>query len=81
MLRDHCETSPEDEPLVDMVEKLLVWNPTIRWSATQALEHECWDPIVQQREQAVEGREESPRSSPSRSKRPQHRDIRSDPAD
>ena len=81
MLRDHCETSPEDEPLVDMVEKLLVWNPAVRWSAAQALEHECWDPIMHEREQAVEGADRSPRASPPRSKRPQHRDIRSIPED
>ena len=81
MLRDHCETSPEDEPLVDMVEKLLVWNPTERWSAAQALEHEYWEPIMRDTEQAGEGTEKSSSASPPRSKRPQHRDIRSDPAD
>ncbi len=45
MLRAHCERATEDAALVDLVSKLLVWKPGGRWSADQALEHACWDPI------------------------------------
>lgn len=47
MLRAHCYKITEDEPLVDLLSKLLVWEPEGRWSAEQALEHVCWDPISQ----------------------------------
>lgn len=32
--------------LVDLISKLLVWKPQDRWSAEEALEHECWLPIA-----------------------------------
>ena len=56
MLRFHCSQMSEDEPLVDLVFKLLVWKPEERWSAEQALLHDCWSPITQQQgeEDAVE---------------------------
>ena len=50
------------EPLVDLVSKLLVWNPQDRWSAAQALEHPCWLPIQEQKrgpedpEEAAQGK-------------------------
>ncbi len=47
MLHAHSKRVTEDEPLVDLVSKLLVWNPEGRWSVDQALEHVCWDPICQ----------------------------------
>lgn len=50
MLRFHCSQRSEDEPLVDLVSKLLVWKPEERWSADQALQHECWSPIAQQQD-------------------------------
>ena len=51
----HCSKSPEDEPLVDLVSKLLNWKPEERWSAVQALRHRCGEPITQEgREAAAE---------------------------
>ena len=50
MLRIHCRHMSEDEALVDLVFKLLVWKPEERWSAEQALQHHCWSPITQQEE-------------------------------
>ena len=46
MLRAHCKKAAEDKPLVDLTIKLLTWQPAERWSAAQALEHECWAPIM-----------------------------------
>ena len=51
MLRDHCGKAAEDKPLVDLVSKLLVWEPEKRWSADQALEHECWNTIIHGQEE------------------------------
>ena len=48
MLREHCRVASEDEPLVDLVSKLLVWNPKERWSAEQAVQHDCWNSLIQQ---------------------------------
>ncbi len=47
MLRAHCSRATEDKPLVDLVSKLLVWDPENRWSADQALKHECWNRMSQ----------------------------------
>lgn len=47
MLRAHRLQGAEDMPLVDLVIKLLDWDPQKRWSADQALEHSCWSPIMQ----------------------------------
>lgn len=57
LLRFHCSKMSEDEPLVDLISKLLVWNPEERWSAEQALLHDCWSSIPQQEgnEDNVEG--------------------------
>ena len=44
MLRAHCEKPVEDGPLVNLATKLLTWHAAERWSAAQALEHECWAP-------------------------------------
>lgn len=62
-LRAHSQMSSEDEPLVDLVSKLLKWDPKERWSAEQALQHRCWDEIVQ------EGREDSAEAESSNTKR------------
>lgn len=49
LLQFDCrEKSEEDGPLIDLLFKLLVWNPEERWSAEQALQHVCWSPITQQ---------------------------------
>lgn len=45
-LRASYVRGTDSEPLVDLVSKLLVWRPQDRWSAEQALEHECWLPIA-----------------------------------
>lgn len=57
MLRAHCQKAAEDAPLVDLATKLLTWQPAERWSAAQALEHECWAPIMrnQNREEEETG--------------------------
>lgn len=49
MLRAHCEEAVEDKPLVDLASKLLAWEPAQRPSAVEALEHKCWNPIMQKR--------------------------------
>ena len=46
MLRAHSQMTPEDKPLTDLATKLLAWEPQQRWSAAQALEHDCWSPII-----------------------------------
>ena len=46
MLRSHSRKHPENEALVGLLEHLLTWSPEDRWSATEALEHECWNPIL-----------------------------------
>lgn len=51
MLHAHCERAAEDALLVDLATKLLTWRAAERWSAAQALEHECWAPIMQNREE------------------------------
>lgn len=39
------------EALVNLVSKLLVWQPQNRWSAEQALHHACWLPIAPEKDQ------------------------------
>ncbi|MCJ1400068.1 hypothetical protein MMC11_003271 [Xylographa trunciseda] len=48
MLHDHGEKTLEDRPLTDLASKLLAWLPKDRWSADQALKHECWNPITEE---------------------------------
>ena len=50
LLNEHRRMASEDESLVDLVGKLLVWNPEDRWSAEQALQHDCWKPLMQEEE-------------------------------
>lgn len=47
-LFNHTLKATEDEPLVELVMKLLIWEPERRWSADQALQHRCWSLIVPQ---------------------------------
>ena len=85
MLRAHCSMASEDELLVDLVRKLLEWDPEKRWSASQALEHECWYPIMQEgredeeesqdfteRPRAKKTQREDPRLKPNGQLFPQH---------
>lgn len=46
MLRAHCSKAIENEPLVNLVSKLLVWKLEERWSADQALQHDCCNLIT-----------------------------------
>lgn len=46
MLYEHGTNVLEDVALVNLAQKLLEWRPGDRWSAAQALEHECWAPIM-----------------------------------
>ena len=48
MLDDHGKKTPEDRLLADLASKLLAWLPQDRWSADQALEHECWNPLTEE---------------------------------
>lgn len=50
ILRASYIKGSDGEPLVDLVSKLLVWRPEDRWSAEQALEHECWLPIAREQD-------------------------------
>jgi serine/threonine protein kinase len=52
-LRTQSATVIEDQPLIDLATKLLAWKAADRWSAAEALEHECWS-------SAIAGMEESP---------------------
>ncbi|MCJ1474815.1 hypothetical protein MMC13_003475 [Lambiella insularis] len=56
-LNDYARKSPDDEPLVDLVLKLLRWEPADRWSAEQALQHRCWESIAQKERDAAVGAE------------------------
>lgn len=76
MLRAHCDKIPEDKPLVDLMSKLLVWEPEGRWSADQALQHECWNPVRQEQEVDKKGTESGAESEPSRTKRSRLQDRR-----
>lgn len=75
MLHAHSVKVTEDELLVDLVLKLLVWEPEKRWTASKALEHECWGPIVGESE---DNKEHVVKEGPSRIKRTQLKDPRSD---
>lgn len=46
ILEADCRKKREDNALIDLVSKLLVWEPEKRWSAEQALQHDCWSPIT-----------------------------------
>lgn len=56
-LRLRSVRNPDDRPLVNLVFKLLVWDPMERWSAEQALWHYCWIPIRQQEAKKDIGKE------------------------
>ncbi len=73
-LRASYVRGTDGEPLVDLVSKLLVWKPRDRWSAEQALEHECWLPIAREQD----GRYDDPAEA-ARGKRILLEDPRSDP--
>ncbi|MCJ1391563.1 hypothetical protein MMC18_004427 [Xylographa bjoerkii] len=73
VLRASYVKGTDDELLVDLVSKLLVWSPQDRWSAEQALEHQCWLPIVPE-----EDRRYNDATEAARSKRPLLEDLRSD---
>ena len=77
MLGTHCASVTEDRALVDLAEKLLVWDPARRWSAAQALEHECWNSIVEERKEDREDEKEATEAGPSETKRIQLNDPRS----
>ena len=64
----------DGEPLVDLVSKLLVWRPQDRWSAEQALEHECWLPIAREQDRRHDDSAEA-----ARGKRALLQEMRSDP--
>ena len=53
MLQAHGRKTPEDAPLVSLIDQLLIWDPEQRWSAEQALQHHCWDAIRQAEEDSV----------------------------
>lgn len=55
-LAAHCTNAAEDKSLVDLIGKLLISDPDQRWSAAQALRHECWKPMLE--EQTEEGKGE-----------------------
>ncbi|MCJ1242889.1 signal transducing kinase of the PAK [Trapelia coarctata] len=42
MLESHGSKAPDDQPLIDLLNQLLVWNPLNRISADEALTHFCW---------------------------------------
>ena len=43
MLQTHSSKHPIDEDLVDLVLRMLKWNPKQRPTATEALQHRCWN--------------------------------------
>ena len=53
MLQAHGKKTPEDAPLVNLTENLLIWNAEQRLSAEQALEHYCWNTLRQKVEDSV----------------------------
>jgi serine/threonine protein kinase len=79
MLHAHCVKVSEDESLIDLASKLLVWKPEERWSAAQALEHACWDPIRQEQKEDRRDEENAADMSRPRTKRSQLNDPRSKP--
>lgn len=74
MLHAHCSKGTEDESLVDLVSKLLVWKPEERRSADRALQHDCWSSITQK-----EGKEGIVETGLSQTKRTQFKDLGSKP--
>lgn len=73
-LRASYARGTNGEHLVDLVSKLLVWRPQDRWSAEQALEHECWLPIALEQDRKYDDPAEA-----ARGKRALLEDPRSDP--
>ena len=69
MLLGHSERYAEDAALVDLALKLLKWDPKERWSAEQALGHECWAPILQETRDNEQGREAAREQQQSQAKR------------
>ena len=61
ILRASYARGSDGEPLVDLVSRLLVWRPQDRWSAEQALEHECWLPIARNQDRRYEDSAEAAR--------------------
>lgn len=59
MLLEHCKMMNEDCSLVDLVIKLMLWDPKDRWSAEQALQHACWQSITQQGKRKISEEEPS----------------------
>ena len=51
MLQEHAERQADDAALVDLALKLLQWDPRVRWSAEQALNHECWAAVLEETEE------------------------------
>ena len=43
MLQNHGIRCPDDKDLVDLALRMLTWDPTERLTASQALQHRCWD--------------------------------------
>ena len=78
MLRAHCDEANEDRNVVDLVTKLLVWEPGQRWSADQALEHVCWDPIMQGRDESTKN-VEATEAGPSQVKKNKANNVNSSP--
>lgn len=78
MLRTHCEKAPEDEHLVELVSMLLEWKPEKRSSANEALEHKCWNSIIQERKND-EKNEDGAKVETPQVKRVQLKDTRSKP--
>lgn len=69
----------DDESLIDLVSKLLVWRPQNRWTAEQALEHECWLPITQNLDSIHNDPAEDVKGNTAKRKRVIQRDPSSDP--
>ena len=69
MLLEHSEKRAEDAALLDLTLKLLVWDPRVRWSAEQALGHDCWVPILQETGEDKEDREAAREEQQSRAKK------------
>ncbi|KAF6230750.1 hypothetical protein HO133_000009 [Letharia lupina] len=61
-LRASYVRGTDGEPLVDLVSKLLIWRPQDRWSAEQALEHNCWLPIALEQDRRHDDPAEAARS-------------------
>lgn len=78
MLRAHRNEVTEDEPLVDLISKLLTWNPGERLSADQALEHLCWNSIAQEHDEHKMHKAIA-KEEPSRTKKTKTHSLRHNP--